>query len=267
AGTALWLTRPNLGKMDGFPLAHPCPALHVTTATSLKALDGMQHVAKAVQRDWKHSVPHENCKVEAAAPAPERFKGSGRKTPFLRGDRILIVIWLVQEAHIFNYGYGCSHSGTVVCRLSEESFKATCKVDPNHLPPLRPDIATAEGPLAGWRFPQQKARTFTHLLKLLEAEGVDDIGVGANEAQLALLGQARQPPTQPLTPVTKICQGSEESFRDPKAEAAKGTFVASAGKLGHFPMETLPAGSYGDRLATGRCSNRTARLQMRTSQQ
>ncbi|CAE7903790.1 unnamed protein product, partial [Symbiodinium microadriaticum] len=46
-----------------------------------------------------------------------------------------------------------------------------------------------------------------------------------------------------------------------------GTFVASAGKLGHFPMETLPAGSYGDRLATGRCSNRTARLQMRTSQQ
>ena len=76
------------------------------------------------------------------------------------------------------------------------------------------------GPLAGWRFPQQKARTFTHLLKLLEAEGVDDIGVGrgqifpgtkrllsvqqgigitnklaspggATEAQLALLGQAR----------------------------------------------------------------------------
>ena len=26
-------------------------------------------------------------------------------------------------------------------------------------------------------------------------------------------------------------------------KAAKGTFVASAGKLGHFPMETLPAGT------------------------
>ena len=24
-----------------------------------------QHVAKAVQRDWKHSVPHESCKIEA----------------------------------------------------------------------------------------------------------------------------------------------------------------------------------------------------------
>lgn len=42
---------------------------------------------------------------------------------------------------------------------------------------MRPTRAV-RGPLAGWRFPQQKARTFTHLLKLLEAEGVDDIGVG-----------------------------------------------------------------------------------------